>query len=390
MTVSDAVTKFVDRDGLNYAIDKLKEEMNNISAGDVDLSDYVTETELQEKLDALDIHVDLSSYATTEDMAQAISEAVDAINISSYATKDEIPSLEGYATESYVDEAVSHVGGGGEGTPGKDGADGFSPVITENEGNTDDVYKLDITTKTAKITTPNLIGRPGKDGVDGEKGEKGEAGPKGDAGPAGENGKDGFSPAITENSGNDARTYKLDITDATHTFTTPNLKGADGASGSGGGGEGASTYIYPEPGQEITVGQWIDGRTIYRQTYQKQMDYSSGDYQNFTLVEDFTGNRMIDYLAVFWYFSEYNGGYDYSQYVFHGDGFRSFDLWTTFAGTSKELAGQMTQNLFQIYSESKGNKLMCAAGSNFNGSSNDKQKRILYAVIDYVKESEKV
>ena len=41
-------------------------------------------------------------------------------------------------------------------------------------------------------------------------------------------GDDGFSPTITENAGNTDDMYKLDITDSTHTFTTPNLKGEVG------------------------------------------------------------------------------------------------------------------------------------------------------------------
>lgn len=36
--------------------------------------------------------------------------------------------------------------------------DGFSPTITEDEGNTDDVYKLVVTNKDGSITTPNLKG----------------------------------------------------------------------------------------------------------------------------------------------------------------------------------------------------------------------------------------
>ena len=54
---------------------------------------------------------------------------------------------------------------------------------------------------------------------------KGENGLKGDA---------GFSPTITENAYNTNKIYKLDITTADSTFTTPNLKGADGQGGSGG------------------------------------------------------------------------------------------------------------------------------------------------------------
>lgn len=50
-------------------------------------------------------------------------------------------------------------------------------------------------------------------------------------------GQDGFSPTITENAGNTDKIYKLDITTADSTFTTPNLKGADGKGGTGGSGE---------------------------------------------------------------------------------------------------------------------------------------------------------
>lgn len=42
------------------------------------------------------------------------------------------------------------------------GEDGFSPIITENEDNTSDVYKLDIETKDGKFTTPNLKGKGGE------------------------------------------------------------------------------------------------------------------------------------------------------------------------------------------------------------------------------------
>lgn len=47
-------------------------------------------------------------------------------------------------------------------------------------------------------------------------------------------GQDGFSPTITENADNTDKIYKLDITTADSTFTTPNLKGADGQGGTGG------------------------------------------------------------------------------------------------------------------------------------------------------------
>ena len=53
----------------------------------------------------------------------------------------------------------------------------------------------------------------------------------------GDKGDPGVSPTITENADNTDKIYKLDITTADSTFTTPNLKGADGQGGTGGSGE---------------------------------------------------------------------------------------------------------------------------------------------------------
>lgn len=47
---------------------------------------------------------------------------------------------------------------GKDGENGADGEDGFSPTITENENNTEDSYKLDVTNKEGTFTTPNLMG----------------------------------------------------------------------------------------------------------------------------------------------------------------------------------------------------------------------------------------
>lgn len=109
MVFTDYNTKFLDEAGVNHLIKELKEYMSGIATGDIDLSSYVTKEELQAKLDALDIDIDLSSYATKEELEQAISD----IDLSSYATKSEIPSLDGYATKEYVDNAIANVPSGG-------------------------------------------------------------------------------------------------------------------------------------------------------------------------------------------------------------------------------------------------------------------------------------
>ena len=109
MIVTDYNEQFLDKRGTDHLIDELKAYIDSIATGNVDLSDYVTKSELQAKLDALHINIDLSSYATKEELTQAINN----IDLSSYALKTEIPSLNGYATTEYVDNAVANVPSGG-------------------------------------------------------------------------------------------------------------------------------------------------------------------------------------------------------------------------------------------------------------------------------------
>ena len=66
----------------------------------------------------------------------------------------------------YTQDFINQVKGslrrpGGSG--GTNGKDGFSPTITEDAGNTDDIYKLVITDKNGSITTPNLKGSGSSD-----------------------------------------------------------------------------------------------------------------------------------------------------------------------------------------------------------------------------------
>lgn len=121
MVVTDSNTKFVDKAGIDHAIGELKKLIEDSQSGDIDLSDYVTQEQLQTALDSLDINIDLSAYATKAELQQAIA----SIDLSDYYTK----------AETYNKEEVNHLIP--TVTNGKDGEDGFSPIATVTKsGNT--------------------------------------------------------------------------------------------------------------------------------------------------------------------------------------------------------------------------------------------------------------
>lgn len=101
------------------------------------------------------------------------------------------------------------------------------------------VFTMSDGTEITSGVIPTVIGADGKPGKDGKaftyddfteeqlealkvKGDKGDTG------------KDAVSPTITENENNTNKIYKLDVTTADGTFTTPNLKGKDGSGSSTG------------------------------------------------------------------------------------------------------------------------------------------------------------
>ena len=211
---------------------------------------------------------------TPEQLKALKGEKGDISNISVTATSDDTSSdtptvdvtKSGTITEPVFDFAF-HGLKGQKGDTGEKGADGFTPIITENADNTDDSYKLDITNSNGTITTPNLKGSKGNKGDDGVtpnisisasvdetigtpsvkitkggttsaptfdlaiSGIKGEKGEQGIQGETGKNGTDGFSPTIVADETNTADSYKLDITTKDGTITTPNLKGEKGDKG---------------------------------------------------------------------------------------------------------------------------------------------------------------
>ena len=79
---------YLDENGLRHLIDELRTLIEEIVNGNLDVSKFATKEELNS--------------------------AVSSIDLSDYATKSEIPSLEGYATKSYVDENIADVATNGE------------------------------------------------------------------------------------------------------------------------------------------------------------------------------------------------------------------------------------------------------------------------------------
>ena len=146
MVVTDYNEQFLDKRGTDHLIDELKAYIDSISTGNVDLSDYVTKSELQAKLDALDINIDLSSYATKEELTNAIN----SIDLSAYALKTEIPSLDGLATTEYVDNAIANIPSGGGGNVD------LSNYYTKEETDERDLMILPFNSLGEKYVTNNM------------------------------------------------------------------------------------------------------------------------------------------------------------------------------------------------------------------------------------------
>lgn len=245
MRVSESPSdKYLDQTSLQYLVEKIKEEIkkNGGSSGEnVDLSDYYTKTQIDELVKQLP--------------SGSTGVGISGVSINSA----------GHLIVSLTDGTSTDVGNvvGKNGTNGKDGVDG-------------------------------------KNGIDGVNGKDGTNGKDGINGVDGQDGVDGFSPQIVENAENTDTQYKLDITTAAGTFTTPNLKGKDGKDGKDGtgGSGGASSEVYST--DEIEVGTWIDGKPIYQKVVPVTLSSTakSGSVVSDVTKIESTVSALVDMRAV--------------------------------------------------------------------------------------------
>lgn len=230
MVVTDYNEQFLDKRGTDHLIDELKAYIDSISTGNVDLSDYVTKSELQAKLDALDIHIDLSSYATKEELTQAIN----SIDLSSYAKKTDLPSLDGYAKKTDIPDVSRYL------------TEIPEEYVTETELNakgylTSHQDLSSYALKTEIPTVPSLDGYATTEYVDNAIANV----------PSG--GTTDLSNYYTKNE--------------TYSKTEVDTLVANSGGSSSGGSSGASgiTYAY---NTEIATGEtWIDGKPIYLKVF---------------------------------------------------------------------------------------------------------------------------
>ena len=271
MVVTDYNEQFLDKRGTDHLIEELKAYIDSIATGDIDLSNYVTKSELQAKLDALDINIDLSSYATKEELTNAINSIdlsayakktdIPSLNgyvtetelnakgyltehqdLSAYALKTEIPSLDGYATTEYVDNAIANVPSGGN---------------------------VDLSNYYTKAETNALI--PSLQGYATEE---------------------YVSTAINSIPATDLSNYYTKA----ETYSKTEVDTLVANSGGGGSSSGDNTNIYSKT-EEVAIGTWIDGKTIYRKVFEMTIrsDIQNGTPQITSIehgIENF--NELVD------------------------------------------------------------------------------------------------
>lgn len=174
--------------------------------------------------------------------------------------------LTNYYDKAEIDNLLSNIDTGG-GSTGNDGV-GIQSVELVN-------YELIVTlTDDTVINLGNVRGEKGLQGIQGLNGIDGINGTNGTNGLDGINGR-GITSVVKTNTVDLIDTYTITYSD----MTTSSFTVTNGADGSGGSGGGSSTDTYST--DEIAIGTWIDGKTIYRKVieYGVLPNITSGNYK---------------------------------------------------------------------------------------------------------------
>ena len=119
---------YLDVNGARHLVQELKKYIQDIMNGKINISQYATKDELSSAVSSIDLSgyakkteiptvPSLDGYATTEYVNNAVSN-IPTTDLSNYYTKEQtnalIPSVEGLATKSYVDENIAKVATSGD------------------------------------------------------------------------------------------------------------------------------------------------------------------------------------------------------------------------------------------------------------------------------------
>lgn len=346
MVVTDYNEQFLDKRGTDHLIEELKAYIDSIATGNIDLSNYVTKSELQAKLDALNINIDLSSYATKEELTNAIN----SIDLSAYALKTEIPSLNGYATTEYVDNAIANVPSGGN----VDLSNYYTKaetnaLIPSTEGLATTEY---VDNAVSNIPTTDLTGYATEEYV---------------------------STAINSIPATDLSNYYTKS--ETYSKTEVDTLIANSGGSSGGGSSSGSGEVYST--EEIAIGKWIDGKTIYRKVISMDLpSVKSGETHSAVAVVG-DGKTPCNIMMLDWRAVSYAGltgsNYDYPSRIIHGDGFKSAVVWTTKNNISS-LTQELCKDMLSVFHAGNptSSYINCYYGSSFASRRCD-------FIIDYLK-----
>lgn len=221
--------------------------------------EYVTNDEL-EAMGYLAEHQISAEYAKKTEIPTKTSQLTNDSNYLTsipveYAKKSDIPSLEGYATESYVTDKINQAqleGGDNEiDLSAYALKSDLNNLVAKEIGNASEIIFSDGETFQDKLNSGELKGEqgiqgpkgdqgepgePGKDGEQGPKGDQGIQGIQGEQGPKGDQGNPGVTPIIevgtvtTGNAGTSAGvTARTSGNTTTFNFTIP--RGATGQNG---------------------------------------------------------------------------------------------------------------------------------------------------------------